>query len=161
MKNKYKTAGIWNVVCGILCVIVFVVWQNVFSTSWATLMEALEGTKEAGAVILLLLMPVVALYFAWGYVNILPGILMGVTGILMSINKEKGAGTKILMALNIISKLILVVLNASLCFVFIRIPDLGLALGALLMLALLVGIILSVVMDIRAFFQRKEKLQKL
>ena len=127
MKNKYMSAGVMNIVCGVFFTLLFV---GVFVLINVGLIST--GTDEG--VLYAVLITLVGAYM-WEILIYFP-FLMILTGIEMCSKHKKGVGVVVLIIVNILLKLYLVYI----------------AVTSFIPFAILFWI--SVVMDIRALFRK-------
>ena len=147
MKNKYKSAGVWNILCGVLFTIAYIipiVCLGVNMFDWGDI----AASSFYFAIVLFFSV------YLWESLIMFP-FFMILTGSEMISRRKKGTGVKALIVFSALFKLLAVAYDLSLGYLYLTAPALVLCGVALIVTAAF--ILISVVMDIRSLFQRKSK----
>ncbi len=155
MYNKYRSAGVWNIVCAALSMAILALWWYVLSAFWTEIEGILESSSSNGIAVVLVFGLVAAFLVLWGGFNGIPALITGITGFVMCFKKEKRTGSVALIVLNIFLKLFTVYLNVSMGVFFAESLDLTMILIGAPSLVLAVVMAVSVVMDIIALFKKE------
>ncbi len=151
MNKRYRTAGIWNVALGV-GQIVFIVG---FFLLLLVLLLVLDGDGMGGALAFLL-----SLMFGFavlaGGVLISP-VVMILVGREMIKGHTKGGAIKALFGANLLFKLAMLLGVPFVMFTQGEQPFLNILITLAITLLFSAPVAISVVMDLKAFFQRKEK----
>ncbi len=136
MKNKYKAAGVMNIVCGVIYTLIFVGVFVLLNLGF------ILGSEEAGqiesGIVFSVLFTLVSAYI-WEAMIIFP-FFMILTGIEMCSKRKKGWGVILLIVFNILFKIWSAAMAAMLIF----------------FIPFAIVLFISVCMDVYALF-RKEK----
>lgn len=147
--NKFKRAGVWNIVCGVLYTLAYI---GVFVLLW---ISAIGGAEELLAVFLYS----IAGIYLWEGVFMTFPFLMILAGAEMCSKHKKGAGVRAFIVFNILMKLLSIFFNAIFaCLFFTSGLEILYGCGALLTLSGVLTLI-SVVIDVPALFSKQKVLQ--
>lgn len=150
MKNKYKSAGVWNILCGVLFTITYIVpivCLGVHMFDW-------------GDIVVSSFYFAIVLFFSvylWESLIMFP-FFMILTGMEMLSRHKKGVGVKALIVFNALFKLLAVVYELSLGYLYLTTPTLVLCGGALIVTAAF--ILVSVVIDFITLCSKQENYKK-
>lgn len=152
MKNKYKSAGIWNIFCGVLFTIAYIVpivCLGVKMFDWGDIAVSVVYFS-------------ILLFFAacvWEGAYIMFPFFMILTGSEMISRRKKGAGVKALIVFNVLFKILGAIYNGCFCYyLFLTVTpvELTFVISGVALIVTAALILVSVVMDFRALFQRNK-----
>ncbi len=149
MKNKYKSAAIWNIVCGVLYTLSYI---------GTVVLLGMGILTEDGDEVFFLLAAFLAMYL-WEIFMTFP-FLMILTGGEMLSKHKKGAGVKAFIIFNAFMKLFAIAYNALFGYVFLSSQLLPLTVSGVGLFLVAALIFVSIVMDFRALFKKQKILDK-
>ena len=158
--NKYKNAGIWNIVCAVVYTIVYI---SVFFLICMEIMDlpGADGVITHPIEFIGLLFAVLGVVFVsgvgillWVFFMLIPAALI-LTATEMLSKRKKGAGVKALIVFNALFKLLAVFLNLVFGVQFLMLEGFVVLSGAVLIISAALMLV-SVIMDFRALFKREK-----
>ena len=161
--NKYKSAGVWNIVCAVIYTIVYI---SVFFLICMEIMDlpGADGVITHPIEFIGLLFAVLGVVFVsgvgillWVFFMLIPAALI-LTATEMLSKRKKGAGVKAWIVFNTLIKLFSAYLNvyAGVQFIFLTGGgSLLVTLASVILIATAILFLVSVVMDYRALFKRE------
>lgn len=148
MKNKYKTAGVWNIVCGVLFTISYI-----FPNVLIGILGAALGSDYALETLMSLFVSLVCSGYVWQVFIYIP-FFMILTGTEMLSKHKKGAGVKALIVFTMFVKLFAVAYEVMMGYLFLTGPTLLLVAWGAGLIVLALGMLVSIVIDCKALFAR-------
>ena len=156
--NKYKSAGIWNIVCGVIYTLSYV-------SIFVLIGIGIFGMFFEGVVDIIAMFFGIGVFFVtagvgvffWVYVMWVPAFMFITAGEMLSKHK-KGAGVKLWIIFNILMKIISICVSVYLgmCVaMLITITTFASTWIFVILMATAVFLLISSVMDCRALFKRE------
>lgn len=151
MKNKYKTAGIWNILCGVLFTIAYIFPNVLICIRGVTL-----GSDHKYETFVSLFISLIFSGYGWRFFIYIP-FFMILTGTEMLSKRKKGAGVKALIVFTIIVKILAAVFEVAMgCMLLTGPTSLLVAWGTCLIVLALVMLV-SIVIDCKALLAKAPK----
>lgn len=149
MKNQYKSAGILNILCGVLFTISYI-FPNV-------LIGVTLGWGDAFATVFALTVVFIyAGYVWWSFIIFVP-FSMILTGTEMISKHKKGTGVKAWIVLNALVKLLVIGYQLVVGCLFLTAPTALLVVWGWGLIAMSFVTLISVIIDFKALFTRTRK----
>ena len=160
--NKYKSAGIWNIVCGVIYTLAYV---SIFVLIGIEILGILgEGGISHPVDFITIFLVGLGVFFVtgvgallWAYVMWVPAFMFITAGEMLS-KRKKGAGVKLWIIFNILMKIISICVSVYLGVqVAMLINTFSSMWIFVILIATAVFLLISSVMDCRALFKRENK----